>query len=68
MSKIYYDNKPVEQINFEREFVKELEMLEGKINKLKEKRRTNEKFNYYLWTSKLNSANKALEVETITFS
>ena len=68
MSKIFYDNKPVEQINFEREFVKELEMLEDKINKLKEKRRTNEKFNYYLWTSKLNSANKALEVGTITFS
>lgn len=68
MSKIFYDNKPIEQINFEKEFVKELEMLEDKINKLKEKRRTNEKFNYYLWTSKLNSANKALEIETITFS
>ena len=48
MSKIFYDNKPVEQINFEKEFVKELEMLENKINELKEKRRTNEKFNYYL--------------------
>lgn len=68
ISKIFYDNKPVEQINFEREFNKELEMLEDKINKLKEKRRTNEKFNYYLWTSKLNSANKALEVNTVTFS
>ena len=68
MSKISYDNKPVEQVNFEREFVKELEMLENKINKLKEKKRTNEKFNYYLWTSKLNSANKTLEVGKITFS
>ena len=68
MSKIFYDNKPANQINFEREFVKELEMLENKINELKEKRRTNKKFNYYLWTSKLNSANKALEVNTITFS
>lgn len=68
MSKIFYDNKPVEQINFEREFVKELEILENKINELKEKRRTNEKFNYYLWTSKLNRANKALEVGTITLS
>ena len=68
MSKIFYDNKPVEQINFEREFNKELEMLEDKINKLKEKRRTNEKFNYYLWVSKLNKANKALEVDKITFN
>ena len=68
MSKIFYDNKPVEQINFEKEFNKELEILENKINKLKEKRRTNEKFNYYLWFSKLNRANKALEVDKITFS
>ena len=66
MSKIFYDNKPVEQINFEKEFNKELEILENKINKLKEKRRTNEKFNYYLWTLKLNKANKALETGRVT--
>lgn len=68
MSKIFYDNKSANQINFKREFIKELEMLENKINELKEKKRTNEKFNYFLWASKLNSANKALEVNTITFS
>ena len=68
MSKIFYDNKPVEQINFEREFNKELKILEDKINELKEKRRTNEKFNYYLWTSKLNKANKALEIGQVTLS
>ena len=68
MSKIFYDNKPIKQINFEREFVEELEMLEDKINKLTEKRLTNEKFNYYLWVSKFNKANKALEVGKITFS
>ena len=66
MSEIFYGGTPIEQVDFEKEFDKELEMLEGKINKLKEKRRTNEKFNYYLWTLKLNKANKALEIGRVT--
>ena len=65
MSEIFYGGTPIEQVDFEKEFDKELEMLEGKINKLKEKRRTNEKFNY-LWTLKLNKANKALEIGRVT--
>ena len=66
MSRIFYGGTPIEQVDFEKEFDKELEMLEGKINKLKEKRRTNEKFNYHLWTLKLNKANKALEIGQVT--
>ena len=66
MSGIFYGGTPIEQVDFEKEFDKELEMLEGKINKLKEKRRTKEKFNYYLWTLKLNKSNKALEVGQVT--
>ena len=36
MSEIFYGGTPIEQVDFEKEFDKELEMLEGKINKLKE--------------------------------
>lgn len=66
MSRIFYGGTPIEQVDLKKEFDKELEMLEGKINKLKEKRRTNEKFNYYLWTLKLNKANKSLETGRVT--
>lgn len=68
MSGIFYGGTPIEQVDFEKEFDKELEMLTDKINKLKERIRTGEKLDYHLWASKLNSVNKALEMGRVTLS
>lgn len=68
MSKIFYNGIPIEQIDFREEFEKEFESLINRINNIKTKKNTNEKFNYQYWTMKLNRANKALEVGEVTLS
>ena len=62
MSNTFYDGISVEQVDFE----KELEQLTNHINQLKAKKDTGKKINYHYWTLKLNRANRALEVETVT--
>ena len=62
MRNIFYDGVPIEQVNFEKEFDKELETLTNHINGLKARKYTGKKINYHYWTLKLNRANKALKV------
>lgn len=68
MSGIFYDGTPIEQVDFEKEFDKELEILTNRINELKVRKNTDKKLDYHLWTLKLNKANKALEIGQVTFS
>lgn len=62
MSGHLYGGMPIEQVDFEKEFDKELETLTNHINELKTRKYTGKKINYHYWTLKLNRANKALEV------
>ena len=59
MNTTFYDGTPIDRVDFEKEFHKELEKLELTLEELKKKEEY--KINYY-WTLKLNRANKALEV------
>ena len=63
-----YDGTPIEQVDFEKEFDKELETLEAHLNALKARKHDGRKINYHIWTLKLNKANKALEVGQVTLS
>lgn len=65
MGNTFYGGIPIEQVNFEAEFDKELALLESYIVELKA-RKTSGKLNYHFWTLKLNRANKALEVGQVT--
>ena len=65
MSNSFYGGVPIEQVDFEKEFEKELEQLTDNINRLKAKKYAGKKINYQFWTLKLNKANKALEVGTV---
>ena len=68
MSNTFYGGVPVERVDFEKEFNKELEQLTNNINQLKARKDTGKKINYRYWTIKLNKANRALEVGTVTLS
>lgn len=68
MSGIFYGGTPIEQVDFEKEFDKELEILTNRINELKVRKHTGKKLDYHLWTLKLNKANKALEIGQVTLS
>lgn len=63
-----YGGIPIEKVDFEKEFDKELEELTNQISELKERKRTGKKIDYHLWTIRLNRANKALEVEKVALS
>lgn len=62
MSGHLYGGVPIEQVDFETEFDKELETLTNHINELKTRKYTGKKINFHYWTIKLARANKALEV------
>ena len=68
MSNTFYGGVPVGQVDFEKEFDKELKQLTDNINQLKARKYTGKKINYHYWTLKLNKANKALGVGTVTLS
>lgn len=68
MSGHLYGGIPIENVDFEIEFDKELEELTNKINELKARKYTGKKINYHIWTLKLNRANKALETGTVSLS
>lgn len=68
MGNTFYGGVPIEQVDFEKEFDKELELLTNHINDLKARKYTGKKINYHIWALKLNRANKALEVGQVTLS
>lgn len=68
MSGIFYGGTPIEQVDFEKEFDKELEILTNRINELKVRKYIGKKLDYHLWTLKLNKANKALEIGQVTLN
>lgn len=65
-----YGSVPVEQVDFEKEFDKEIAILEEHLNELKARRYSKDikNKNYHYWTLKLNRANKALEVGQVVLS
>ena len=68
MGSIFYGGIPIEQVDFEKEFDKELQQLTDNINQLKVRKYTGKKIGYHFWTLKLNKANRALEVGTVALS
>ena len=70
MSNHFYNGVPIEQVDFEKEFNKELSILEENLAHLKARQSCKDirNKNYQYWTIKLNRANKALEVGQVTLS
>lgn len=67
MSNTYYGSVPIEQVDFDKEYEKELIRLKEQIKSLEERKKSKgEKFNSRYWTLKLNRANKALQESQIT--
>ena len=66
MRGLFFGRTPIENVDFEKEFDKELQELTSRINELKARKYTDKKINYHYWTLKLNRANKALEVGKVT--
>ena len=66
MNNTYYNGIPIEQVDFEAEFDKELAALESKIAELKARKQTETGLNHHFWVIKLNRANQALENGLIT--
>jgi len=66
----FYNGTPINEVNFEEEFDKELKILEETIKDLKIRKRMRDikNKNYQYWTMKLNRANKALEVGQVTLN
>lgn len=64
---IFYDGVPIDEVDFEAEYNKELSNLLAQTSKLAKKQsEKGSNFNYRYWTIKLNKANKALEESQIT--
>lgn len=66
MSCHLYGGVPIEQVDFEAEFDKEIAILTETINELKARKRVKGINNFHYWAIKLNRANKALEVGQVT--
>lgn len=57
----FYGGVPIENVDFEKEYNTELEVLKRQISDLEQRKiEKGDKFNYRFWTLKLNRANKAL--------
>ena len=66
-SSIFYGGVPVEQVDFDKEFEKELSQLKAQIEYIEKKKETKGvKFNSKYWTIKLNRANKSLQEPQIS--
>lgn len=64
---IFYGGVPIEQVDFDKEFEKELKQLKAQIDFIEKKREAKgSKFNSRYWTIKLNRANKSLQESQIT--
>lgn len=67
MSNTYYGGIPIEQVDFDKEYEKELTQLKEQIKSLEERKKSKgAKFNSRYWVIKLNRANKALQESQIT--
>lgn len=67
MSNTYYGGVPIEQVDFDKEYEKELIQLKEQVKNLEERKKSKRaKFNNRYWTLKLNRANKALQESQIT--
>ena len=61
---VLYGGVPINEVDFEKEFDKELEQLKQTIEMLEQRKQEND-ISYNYWTLKLHNANKALEQGTI---
>lgn len=70
MESILYGGIPINEVNFEEEFNRELAILESKVEELKMRQTCKDvkNKNYMYWTMKMRNANKALEVGQVTLS
>ena len=60
-SSIFYGGVPIENVDFDAEYEKELEQLKAQIEQIEKKKEVKgSKFNSRYWTIKLNRANKTL--------
>lgn len=66
----FYNGIPIDQVDFEQEFNKELAILEEHIAHLKAKQSCKDirNKNYQYWALKINRANQALEVGQVVLS
>lgn len=63
----FYGGTPIDKVDFESEYNKEIELLKSQISNLEQRKiDKGDKFNYRFWTIKLNRANKALEQGTVS--
>lgn len=63
----FYGGVPIEQVDFDAEFEKELIQLKAQIEQLEKKKESKgSKFNSRYWAIKLNRANKALQDAHVT--
>jgi hypothetical protein len=66
-SSTFYGGVPIEQVDFDAEFEKELAQLKTQIEEIEEKKKSKgSKFNSRYWAIKLNRANKALQDAQVT--
>lgn len=66
-SSIFYGGVPIENVDFDAEYEKELAQLKAQIEQIEKKKEAKgSKFNSRYWTIKLNRANKALQEAQIT--
>lgn len=66
-SSIFYGGVPIEQVDFNVEYEKELTQLKIQIEQIEQKKKVKgSKFNSRYWTIKLNRANKALQDAQVT--
>lgn len=68
MSGVFYGGIPIEQVNFESEFDKEIAALEKRIKELKESKKMENASDsdYQYWAMKLHGANKVLEISQVS--
>lgn len=66
-SSIFYGGVPIENVDFDAEYEKELAQLKAQIEQIEKKKEVKgSKFNSRYWTIKLNRANKTLQETKIT--
>lgn len=65
---VYYNGIPIDQVDFKKESLKELALLEKNIAEIKIKlqKAKRDSYDYQFWTIKLYNANKRLEVGIVT--
>lgn len=62
---VLYGGVPINEVDFEKEFDKELEQLKQTIEMLEQRKQANDIAHNY-WTLKLHNANKALDQGTVS--